>query len=60
VWAFDGTVLMGNASVVAGRRHAVMAAQLFVAAGQIGAGILVEIAECGRQAVGAVLPGNAA
>ena len=35
-----------------------MAAQFLVAAGQIGAGILVEIAECGRQAVGA--PGGEA
>ena len=60
VRAFDGAVLMGDAGIVAGRRHAVMAAQLLVAARQILAGIPVQIAECRRQAVAAVLARNPA
>ena len=58
--ALDRTVLVGEAGVVAGRRHAVMGAQGFVAAGEILLGGLVEIAEGGREAVGAVLARHAA
>src|SRR6478735_7847515 len=55
VRAFDGAVLMGDAGIVARRRHAVMAAELIVAARQVCAGLGVEIAEGRRKAVGTVL-----
>ena len=54
VRAFDRAVLVRDALVVAGRRHAVMGAQLLVALCEIGLRVGVEIAECGRQTVAAV------
>ena len=56
----DRTVLMGEAAVVAGRPHAVMRAQRFVAGGQVRRGRLVEIAERRREAVAAMLRRRAA
>src|SRR6476620_11329172 len=55
VRAFNGAVLMGDAGIVARRRHAVMVAELIVAARQVCAGLGVEIAEGRRKAVGTVL-----
>ena len=60
VRTFDRPVLMRHTAVVAGRLHAVMEAQRVIAPGQIGASILVEVAERGRQAVGAMLVRRAA
>ena len=60
VGAFDAAVLMGGAAVVARGLHAVVVAQLLVAAGEIIAGRLIQIVVGGRQAVGAVLAGDAA
>ena len=51
---------MRDAGIVAGRRHAVVAAQFFVAVGQVRGGIFVEIAERRRQAVAAMLAGSPA
>ena len=53
--ALDGAVLMGNAAVVAARDHAVMAAQVLIAAGQVLGGIPVQVAESRRQAVAAMI-----
>src|SRR6202453_5009527 len=58
--AFDRTILVRYARIVAGRRHAVMAAGRLVACRQILFGIGAEIAECGREAVASVLLGNPA
>jgi len=55
VLALDRAVLVRDARVVAGRGHAVMLAQRLVAAGLVGGGIAVEVAEGGREAVGAML-----
>lgn len=55
VRAFDGAVLVGDAGIVARRRHGVMTAELIVAARRVCAGLGVEIAEGRRKAVGAVL-----
>ena len=60
VRALHRAVLVGEAGVVAGRRHAVMGAQRLVAAGQVVFGLPVEVAESGREAVGAVLARGAA
>jgi len=60
VRAFDRTVLVRHAAVVAGRFHAVMRAQRLVAAGLILPRVVVEIAEGGRQAIAAMLHGSAA
>ena len=57
---FDGAVLMCDAAIVAGRLHTVMGAQRLIAAGLVFGGILVEIAECGRKTVGAMLVRRAA
>ena len=43
--ALDAAVLVGDAAVVAARHHAVMAAPILVAAGQILGGIPVQVAE---------------
>ena len=51
---------MRETGVVAGRRHAVVGAQGFVAARQIGLGVAIEVAERRRQAVAAMLLGDAA
>ena len=51
---------MRDAGVVAGWRHAVMGAERLVAQRQILLGVGIEIAEGGRQAVAAMLLGNAA
>jgi DNA-binding transcriptional LysR family regulator len=37
--------LMSDARVVAGRRHSIMGAKIFVSTGQFGLGVAVEIAE---------------
>jgi hypothetical protein len=55
VGTFDGAVLVRDALVVAGRRHAVMSAQFVIAAGEIGFCISIKIAEGGRQAVAAMI-----
>src|SRR3546814_15259619 len=54
VRALDAAVLVGDAGIVAGRRHAVMDAQGVVAAGQVLLCVPVQVAEGGRQAVGAM------
>ena len=59
VWAFDRTVLMRQAPIVAGRLHAIMGAQCLVAARLILPCVGVEIAEGSRQAVAAMLQGSA-
>ena len=53
--AFDHAVLVGDALVVAGRRHAVMRAELPVAMREILLRIGAEVAESRRQAVAAVI-----
>ena len=55
VLALDGAVLVRDAQVVAGRLHAVVAAQRLVTPGLILGGVAVEVAEGGGEAVGAVL-----
>jgi len=55
VLALDRAVLVRDAAVVAGRLHAVMRAQRLVTAGLVVGGVLVEVAERGREAVGAML-----
>ncbi len=60
VRAFDRTVLVRHAAIVAGRLHAVMRAQRLVAARLILPRVVVEIAEGGRQAVAAMLQRGAA
>src|SRR5258705_1626254 len=60
VRALDRTVLVGHASIVAGRLHAVMRAQRLVVPRLILPRVVVEIAEGGRQAVAAMLQGSAA
>ena len=56
----DRAVLVRDAAIVARRRHAVMGAQLLVAAGEVLLGVTIEIAERRRQAVAAVLFRHAA
>ena len=51
---------MRHATVVACRRHAVVAHQALIALGEVVAGVTVEIAECRRQAVAAMLVRHAA
>src|SRR5260370_32687734 len=58
--AFEGAVLMRDAGIVAGRGYAIVAAQFFVATGEVCCGIFVEVAERRRQAVAAMLAGNPA
>src|SRR5580693_3222633 len=60
VRAFDRTVLVRYASIVAGRLHAVMSAQRFVATRLILPGVVIEIAEGGGQAVASMLQRGAA
>lgn len=60
VGAFDRAVLVGDAFVVAGWRHAVVGAQFLIAAREIGLGIGIEVAEGGRQAVAAMIERRAA
>ena len=60
VRALDRTVLVGQAPIVARDRHAVMGAQRPVAFGHVLNLVLAQVAEGGRQAVGAVLAGRAA
>src|ERR1700737_1977514 len=60
VRAFNRTVLVRYAAIVAGRLHAVMRAQRLVAPRLILPRVVVEIAEGGRQAVAAMLQGSAA
>lgn len=56
VGPFDRAILMGDASIVAGRPHAVVGTKGLVSLRQIVPCIAIEIAECGRQAVGPMLP----
>ena len=58
--ALDRAILVADAGIVAGRRHAVMGAECFVALRQILLGIGVEITEGRRETVAAMLLGNAA
>ena len=58
--AFDRAVLVTDAEIVAGRRHAVMGAERLVARRQILLGLGVQITKSGRKAVRAVLLGDAA
>ena len=60
VRALDGAVLVGDAGIVAARLHAVMGAQRIVAPGQVLAGVAIQIAEGGREAVAAMLTRGAA
>ena len=60
VGTLDRAVLVADAGIVAGRRHAVMGAERLVARRQILLGVGVEIAEGRREAVAAMLLGNAA
>ena len=60
VRALDCAVLVGNARIVAGRPHAVMAAQLLVAAREVFLGVALEVAEGGRQTVGTMALRNPA
>ena len=60
VGALDRAILVADAGIVAGRRHAVMGAECFVALRQILLGIGVEITEGRRETVAAMLLGNAA
>ena len=60
VGALDRAVLVADARIVAGRRHAVMGAERFVALGQILLGVGAQITEGRREAVAAMLLGNAA
>ena len=60
VRAFDRTVLVRHAAIVAGRLHAVMRAQRLVATRLILPRVVIEIAEGGRQAVAAMLQRGAA
>ena len=60
VGALDRAVLVADAGIVAGRRHAVMGAERFVALRQILLGVGAQIAEGRREAVAAMLLGNAA
>jgi hypothetical protein len=59
VLAFDGAVLVRDTGVVAGRCHAVMGAQRLIATRLVEPRIVIEIAECGREAVGTVLERHA-
>ena len=43
----DRAVLMGDAYIVAGRRHSIVGTQLVIAAGQVILGLTLEIAERG-------------
>src|SRR6202045_1890756 len=52
--ALDRAVLVRDAAIVARRHHAVMGAQLLIAAGEVLLGITIKIAERRRQAVAAV------
>jgi hypothetical protein len=58
--ALDRAILVGDATIVARRRHAVMGAQFLVAPGEVLLRNAVDIAECRRQAVAAVLFRHAA
>ena len=58
VGSLDRAVLMREAAVVARRGHAVVPAELAVAGGEVV--LLLQVLEGGRQAVGAMLGGNAA
>ena len=60
VRSFHRAVLVGEAGVVAGGRHAVVGAQGLVAVGEVLLRGTVEVAEGGREAVGAVLARYAA
>jgi len=46
--ALDRAVFMSEACIVAGRRHAVMGAKIFVAAGEVQLGLAIQIAESSR------------
>src|SRR5205823_12609459 len=56
----DRTILVRDTRIVARGRHAVMRAQLLVAAGEVRLSVTIEIAERRRQAIAAVLVRHAA
>jgi hypothetical protein len=58
--AFDRSVLVRHAGIVAGWCHSVVVAERLVACRQILLGVGAEIAERGRKAVASVLLGNPA
>jgi hypothetical protein len=60
VLTFNGAVLMRHPGVIAGWCHLVVCAQRLVATRLVDLGIVIEIAERGRQTVGAVLNRHAA
>ncbi len=60
VLALNGAILMRHPGIAAGRRHLVMGAQRLVATCLIGASVIVEVAECGGEAVGTMLERRAA
>ena len=60
VGTFDRAVLVTDAQIVAGRRHAVMGAERLVASRQIFLGVGVQITKSGRKAVATMLFGRAA
>ncbi len=55
VRAFDGAILVCDARVVPGRYHAVMAHQPLIALCQILLSVAVQVAECRREAIAAML-----
>ena len=55
VGAFDGAVLMGDAFIVACRRHSIMGAKLVVSVCKINLGIGVKVTEGRRQAVASMI-----
>jgi hypothetical protein len=58
--AFDRAILVRHAGIVAGRRHAVVAAERLVACRQVRLGVGAEITEGCRKAVAPMLLGNPA
>src|ERR1700684_1439619 len=55
VRTLDGTILVRDTQIVAGGRHAVMAHQLLIAQRQVFLGVALQVAECRRETVAAML-----
>src|SRR5690606_17863685 len=60
VCALNGSVLVGNTLIVSRGRHAVMSAKRFIACRQICPGLGIQVTECSRKTVGAMIGGCAA